>query len=318
MRDRLALARIEADEARERTGELERLVLEIAEREAEQLRRELAERDLRDEETRKQIQQLEAQRADDAERLRLEEERVGHLDRELAAGLDRQEELQQEVAGLEKRLATLRSGFEDAKRRAGALEEELAHNAEEAAALRDGLATATQRAAKLKAEVARHEGDAKRAEAERDALQSSLDQVRAVLGNLPDGVVSAEVPPPEPEVPETPGPGPVIREVDTNPPRALIRPDGRFLELNAAFSALLGYDETELSKVVWPPTSDRKRLPQLREITRRVLEGKSREARVETQYLTAEGTKTRVKGTLRLVRNDEGGPDHLELKLDAA
>lgn len=345
IREQLEAARLDESEARERVAALEQQLQARADQEADELRLRIsllepalsrAERAAR-----QAREELEAARAQHVERLRVEEERIGHLDRELAARLDREVELRQEVSSLEKRVTSLRSSFEDATRRASALEDELAHSAGEASELRDGLAAATQRADKLETELAKEARQAKRLEAERlaaveraDALQAALDQVRAAVGDIaaaaepaapePEPVAAAEPARPEPVRPPDVV-GPVIVEVGPGDedafhrapsPRARIRPDGRFLQVNAAFSDLLGYEEAELAKAVWPPAGDRKKLPKLRETTRRVLNGESRIARVETQYPTAHGRPAKIVGTLSLVTNDDGEPYYLELALD--
>ena len=110
------------------------------------------------------------------------------------------------------------------------------------------------------------------------------------------------------------GPEPIRHGFDdAETARARIRPDGRFFQLNTAFCELLGYEESELKRAMWPPATDRMKGPQLRELTRSVLAGEKQDARVETEYLDAHGIPAKIVGTLSRV---DGEPPYLELILD--
>ena len=410
LKDRLATARSEREDARTR--------YEQAEEEAEQLRTRLeqidSERDERAEELNGRLQQLESEREQHEQLLTAEQERAAQLE--------------EEVAGGQKRLDTLRESLDDVTRRAGALEEDLARSASETGELREALTSTTARADDLERAAADRVEQLKRFETEKllaveraDALQSALEQVRAaaleankwldsglpvsidvILGELnatrddavqlrerltagledtpvpsapaqepeqPEAVAEPEDAGPDHEEPEEPVVGPVIVEVpvaeatiepaadpdedseeepsadertlprfdmassngeqpakkgpepirhgfdDVEGARARIRPDGRFFQLNPAFCELLGYEESELKRAMWPPATDRMKGPQLRELTRSVLAGEKQDARVETEYLDAHGIPAKIVGTLSRV---DGEPPYLELVLDTA
>ena len=118
-----------------------------------------------------------------------------------------------------------------------------------------------------------------------------------------------------------------VRERDTGPkrePRARLRRhassrrrriglDGRFQELNPAFSDLVGYTESEFQQAVWPPVMDRANLEKHREQMKDMLAGKIESAEIKTGYVHAQGLLVPVVGTLTLVR-ENGEPRHFLLE----
>ena len=103
---------------------------------------------------------------------------------------------------------------------------------------------------------------------------------------------------------------------DVPAPKASIRLDGHFAELNPAFSELVGYPEQEFKAASWPPVADRSNLAQHREQLQRMLAGEIESARVDTAYVHAQGLLVPVVGRLSLMR-ESGRPSHFLLEVDA-
>ena len=100
---------------------------------------------------------------------------------------------------------------------------------------------------------------------------------------------------------------------DVKTPMATIGVDGRFRELNQAFSDLVGYTEPEFQQAVWPPVMDRANLDKHRQQMKDLLEGRAESAEINTGYVHAQGLLVPIVGKLSLVR--EGGePDHFLLE----
>jgi PAS domain S-box-containing protein len=100
---------------------------------------------------------------------------------------------------------------------------------------------------------------------------------------------------------------------DTGEPKAMIGLDGRFRELNPAFSDLVGYSESEFQQAIWPPVMDRANLDKHREQMKDLLAGKIDSAEIKTGYVHAQGLLVPVVGTLTLVR-ENGEPAHFLLE----
>jgi PAS domain S-box-containing protein len=100
---------------------------------------------------------------------------------------------------------------------------------------------------------------------------------------------------------------------DVKEPKATIRLDGRFQDLNQAFSDLVGYSESEFHQAVWPPVMDRANLDKHREQMKDMLAGKIESADIKTGYVHAQGLLVPVVGTLTLVR-ENGEPSHFLLE----
>ena len=66
---------------------------------------------------------------------------------------------------------------------------------------------------------------------------------------------------------------------DVKQPMATIGVDGRFRELNQAFSDLVGYTEPEFQQAVWPPVMDRANLDKHRQQMKDLLEGRASQPR---------------------------------------
>jgi PAS domain S-box-containing protein len=100
---------------------------------------------------------------------------------------------------------------------------------------------------------------------------------------------------------------------DLKQPTAKIGLDGRFQELNEAFTDLVGYSESEFQQAIWPPVMDRANLDKHREQMKDMLAGKMDSAGVKTGYVHAQGLLVPVVGTLTLVR-ENGEPVHFLLE----
>ena len=74
--------------------------------------------------------------------------------------------------------------------------------------------------------------------------------------------------------------------------------DGRFQELNGAFSDLVGYSEGEFQQAIWPPVMDRANLDKHREQIKDMLAGTIESADVKTGYVHAQGLLVPVVGKL--------------------
>jgi PAS domain S-box-containing protein len=100
---------------------------------------------------------------------------------------------------------------------------------------------------------------------------------------------------------------------DVKQPKATIGLDGRFKELNRAFTDLVGYSESEFQQAVWPPVMDRANLDKHRQQMKDMLDGKIESADIKTGYVHAQGLLVPVVGTLTLVR-ENGEPSHFVLE----
>jgi PAS domain S-box-containing protein len=100
---------------------------------------------------------------------------------------------------------------------------------------------------------------------------------------------------------------------DVKQPKAVIGLDGRFRELNQAFTDLVGYSEAEFHQAVWPPVMDRANLDKHREQMKDMLSGKIESADIKTGYVHAQGLLVPVVGTITLVR-ENGEPAHFLLE----
>jgi len=100
---------------------------------------------------------------------------------------------------------------------------------------------------------------------------------------------------------------------DAAEPLAVLGLDGRFRELNPAFTRLVGYDEEEFGKAVWPSVHDRRAFESQREQLERLAAGELEAIPVESTYMHGQGLMVPVVGELRLTRDDEGHPTALLL-----
>lgn len=99
-------------------------------------------------------------------------------------------------------------------------------------------------------------------------------------------------------------------------PQATIGLDGHFESINPAFGALVGYSQEDFRHARWPSLADRDRIGEHRALLTRLATGEIETARVETVYMHGQGLTVPVKGTLELVRSEDGSPRHLLLSVD--
>ncbi len=92
--------------------------------------------------------------------------------------------------------------------------------------------------------------------------------------------------------------------------------DGRFEGINPAFESLVGYTEADFRHARWPSLADRDNVTEHRALLARLASGEIESARIETVYMHGQGLTVPVKGTLELVRADDGSPRHLRLSVD--
>ena len=187
-----------------------------------------------------------------------------------------------------------------------------------------------KRAEQAAAAAEQHLAEA-RASAEQAALEAEVARVQAEAAEVrttrraPSSASHPE--PPRPEAApadeqraplfgrkQDTGPARELREGfdDADQPLAKIALDGRFEELNKAFSELVGYSEQDFKQASWPPVMDRQNLPKHREQMRALLAGELAEAEINTGYVHAQGLLVPVVGTITLVRVDDE-PDHFLL-----
>ena len=117
-----------------------------------------------------------------------------------------------------------------------------------------------------------------------------------------------------------------IREIPTREPRhgfddapqpmAVLTLDGKFRELNAAFSKLVGYQEHEFLKAVWPSVHDRAVYKQQTEELALLKTGEIESVKFQSSYMHSQGLMVPVDGELTLVRDDAGEPASLLLTAD--
>ena len=101
---------------------------------------------------------------------------------------------------------------------------------------------------------------------------------------------------------------------DVAQPLAVLNLKGKFCELNPAFSKLVGYQEHEFLKAVWPSVHDRAVYAEQTEAVQ--ADGRGRaggELEFQSSYMHAQGLMVAVDGVLTLVRDDNGEPMSLLL-----
>ena len=109
-----------------------------------------------------------------------------------------------------------------------------------------------------------------------------------------------------------------VREIPTREPRhgfddapqpmAVLNLEGKFRELNAAFSKLVGYREHEFLKAVWPSVHDRAVYKQQTEELAMLKTGEIESVKFQSSYMHSQGLMVPVDGELTLVRDEAGEP----------
>jgi PAS domain S-box-containing protein len=118
-----------------------------------------------------------------------------------------------------------------------------------------------------------------------------------------------------------PRPEPVKRESrhgfdDAAAPMAVLGLDGKFKQLNPAFTKLVGYKEHEFLKAAWPSPHDRRDYKDQLEQLRQLGIGELRTVEVQSTYMHGQGLMVPVVGKLTLEVGDDGAPVQLLLEAE--
>ena len=97
---------------------------------------------------------------------------------------------------------------------------------------------------------------------------------------------------------------------------AILGLDGKFKELNPAFTKLVGYKEHEFMKAAWPSPHDRKDYKEQLDQLRRLGVGELRDVDVTSTYMHGQGLMVPVVGKMTLVDGEDGRPLHLVLEAE--
>jgi len=103
---------------------------------------------------------------------------------------------------------------------------------------------------------------------------------------------------------------------DAPQPLAVLGLDGKFRELNPAFSKLVGYQEHEFAKAVWPSVHDRGAFKEQTEQLALMGNGELDSIRIQSSYMHSQGLMVPVDGEISVVRGDDGEPAYLLLAAD--
>jgi PAS domain S-box-containing protein len=100
---------------------------------------------------------------------------------------------------------------------------------------------------------------------------------------------------------------------DAPQPMAVLGLNGKFKELNPAFTKLVGYQEHEFVKAVWPSVHDRAVYAQQQEHLQSLSEGELDSVAFQSSYMHSQGLMVPVNGEISVVRDDDGKPTSLLL-----
>ncbi|MEO8690105.1 MAG: PAS domain-containing protein, partial [Solirubrobacteraceae bacterium] len=95
---------------------------------------------------------------------------------------------------------------------------------------------------------------------------------------------------------------------DVSQPLAVLNLKGKFCELNPAFSKLVGYQEHEFLKAVWPSVHDRAVLQEQTDQLKAMVAGELETIEFQSSYMHSQGLMVAVDGELTLVRDEGGEP----------
>jgi PAS domain S-box-containing protein len=209
-----------------------------------------------------------------------------------SGGERRIEELRKEVAAVLATIQEFKAGFEESRQAAIAAR----RDAEQARAAAETVGTQNQATTERFTEV-----------------------WRDILNHGPDAPV--KVPPPikPPPRKRAPKKEPVVEReprtgFDDSPhPMAILGLDGRFAQLNPPFTRLVGYNEHEFGKAVWPSVHDRKTYREQYDQLQELASGKLETVKLQSTYMHGQGLMVPIVGELTVIRDEAGKPDHLLL-----
>jgi PAS domain S-box-containing protein len=151
----------------------------------------------------------------------------------------------------------------------------------------------------------------------RDAFAQLLGVAQTAPAAAPAPAAAAPQRPPaaarRPSPPEPPKREPRPGFDDAAEPMAVLDLKGHFREINPAFAKLVGYQEHEFQRVVWPSVHDRGVYKQQLEQLSQLAAGEIDEVAVQSTYLHGQGLMVLVTGRLRLERDADGTPLRLTL-----
>jgi PAS domain S-box-containing protein len=97
---------------------------------------------------------------------------------------------------------------------------------------------------------------------------------------------------------------------------AVIGTDGKFKELNPSFCRLVGYQEHEFAKAVWPSPHDRQLYSQQQEQFSELITGKLESVPVQSTFMHGQGLMVQVIGEISAVTGEDGLTSHLLLRAE--
>jgi len=103
---------------------------------------------------------------------------------------------------------------------------------------------------------------------------------------------------------------------DAPQPMAVLGLDGKFRELNPAFTKLVGYQEHEFVKAVWPSVHDRSVYAGQTEQLAAMAKGELDTVPFQSSFMHSQGLMVPVNGIISVVRGEDGEPGSLLLVAD--
>jgi PAS domain S-box-containing protein len=103
---------------------------------------------------------------------------------------------------------------------------------------------------------------------------------------------------------------------DESKPMAVLSLEGKFRELNPAFTKLVGYKEADFLKAAWPSPHDRRDYQEQQGQLRQLASGEVESVSVQSTYMHGQGLMVPVIGKLTAVPGEDGLPLHLLLEAE--
>jgi PAS domain S-box-containing protein len=253
------------------------------------------------------------------------------LREELAAIRDVAEEAGQGLAALRAEFEAVRKSAEDMRRdaelakaatrtgeqRIEAMQAEVTFALKSIEDLKQGLTSAGQAAV-----IARREAEQAKKAVQNAGEGTSNDQVSAVFQQLLGLAGGSRAPKRESKVlPAVKKTSTVERAPrhgfdDATQPMAVLTLDGKFRELNPAFTKLVGYKEADFLKAAWPSPHDRRDYQEQQDQLRQLASGEVERVSVQSTYMHGQGLMVPVIGKLTAVPGEDGLPLHLLLEAE--